>query len=962
MPFYNYTVERNDSLASIVYRYKNNTLVPDMHFEMDPHLAWQQVWDLPENRNPGFIHAGSGRKAELIYSGQKVALPYDKVYVAVESDRYSKENNLSLPTDAEVIVKIPPQRIFVDAHMHIESLNTTPLPLAWATLYRQVKGISPLLSLFGMFAGTDRKEFMDIGTMRVFSALALAHYIGQYGDFGCIGQYSTDIIAKIFLGIARKEDMKRSLEWLNPKDPDKLSTELEESSTSTNKILVDFYKNSLYYFQNSNVARINVMLPMDLSFAHIWGYFRIPYYIPVPEKNTFLYIDDFLAYGIDYTPQQANYPYQPVINHEYDPRNNENHLFYDFDIKKHLDDFSNMVDNYGIKLYSHDINIHRLIFSFDCTTIYNLYKKKTLQELKESLVNTVSHFQAKINNKRYIHFLQKVPGNEVDVFEDYRSQITYTEASAFRYPLEMLPFYHFDPRRFYSPGDQGKILDNLETDHCFLQLTSPKELETHFRRTPLRKMIDISEPVFLTREYLKSILFEEHTNIDIAGNKVVQRKPCCIMFDEIKKKMIPGGGVFLGFKMYPALGYPPYLYKTVRPLLLPFDNPSFYGHMIDFYSYCEDNQIPITVHNMPGGMTAGDGFNLKKMNRVKNDVYDAVQSALYLDHRCSATWHWTHVLQEFKKLRINFAHFSNSEHWTEDQSEIQDEACASKTESESLDHKKMDWRKNIISLVNEHPNVYTDMACYTLKELLPAEIKIREFGKLTSDGRNIEAIKDTADYAFLVNNCYHYYDTGLSQGLLRPLFMDYNTVMRGANILRNLGINVDLYKFEEMVENLAKAINENPTLKERIIFASDWYFSENAMKSAGSFYNGMFELSKALTRKLGDKFDVWNQFFVVNPLRFLGFLKENESGELVDHEKNDKAYAWNTGLLNSYIENLKKLFEDDAWCNVAEVNFQERDDFLNNAYSKLIFMKNTFVYKSEFIKTKDDSKLLLMSK
>ena len=72
---------------------------------------------------------------------------------------------------------------------------------------------------------------------------------------------------------------------------------------------------------------------------------------------------------------------------------------------------------------------------------------------------------------------------------------------------------------------------------------------------------------------------------------------------------------------------------------------------------------------------------------------------------------------------------------------------------------------------------------------------------------------------------------------------------RGANILRNIGIDIPIKNIDKTAENLAEAINQHTYLKERILMGSDWYMTEMAVYSMGSYYNSMFELLKKITNK-----------------------------------------------------------------------------------------------------------------
>jgi predicted TIM-barrel fold metal-dependent hydrolase len=169
-------------------------------------------------------------------------------------------------------------------------------------------------------------------------------------------------------------------------------------------------------------------------------------------------------------------------------------------------------------------------------------------------------------------------------------------------------------------------------------------------------------------------------------------------------------GLFIGFKVYPSLGYQP-LDKR-----LPYmHDKSKDGDC--FYARCEQEGIPILSHCSPGGMTthelpfyldndAGKPVNLSNNQEPVADSQsprDATAVAIdrqkfAIDHFYGNYVHprsWRKVLSQFPKLKLCLAHFGGQEF--------------------SLG-KKSDWVKEIIDLAKEYPNVYTDVSCWSLDE------------------------------------------------------------------------------------------------------------------------------------------------------------------------------------------------------------------------------------------------------
>ncbi|OUL76764.1 hypothetical protein [Paraburkholderia hospita] len=80
-PFFEYIVERGDTLSSLVRRFVRGTLDPCRLGATS--LTYSDVWDFPPNKEPGFVRdpkkgGVTGRRANnpnWIYPGEKVAFP-----------------------------------------------------------------------------------------------------------------------------------------------------------------------------------------------------------------------------------------------------------------------------------------------------------------------------------------------------------------------------------------------------------------------------------------------------------------------------------------------------------------------------------------------------------------------------------------------------------------------------------------------------------------------------------------------------------------------------------------------------------------------------------------------------------------------------------------------------------------------------------------------------------------------
>lgn len=126
-------------------------------------------------------------------------------------------------------------------------------------------------------------------------------------------------------------------------------------------------------------------------------------------------------------------------------------------------------------------------------------------------------------------------------------------------------------------------------------------------------------------------------------------------------------GRLLGIKLYPPIGFNPY------PKILP-------DKFREFYTWCCEQDIPLTVHCQKGSYSAGKEKENLDMN--------------------TTPMNWKRLFKDpdLRKLRINFAHFGG-ETGTDDMFE------PFRTDKDS-------WTFILIKLLKNHPNTYADISAY----------------------------------------------------------------------------------------------------------------------------------------------------------------------------------------------------------------------------------------------------------
>ncbi len=230
------------------------------------------------------------------------------------------------------------------------------------------------------------------------------------------------------------------------------------------------------------------------------------------------------------------------------------------------------------------------------------------------------------------------------VFQAYKKQNDSTLAAVKKHPWVLIPMFHYDPRRWCNPS--GGDMDHKHWIH------GPWD--------------------------------GPFSHIATSNNS----------------------GLFIGFKMYPPLGYKPFDER------LRFLRDAF-------YSKCMELHIPILSHCSPGGMTTHeaefyqerdqktlsrkDKKDVKEQSPKRYLTYDPLKPDGYFFDEYVHPKNWRPVLEKYPDLKLCLAHFGGDE-WDKVRRGRNGKGMGS------------DWVQEIIALTKEFPNVYTDLSCFDLEE------------------------------------------------------------------------------------------------------------------------------------------------------------------------------------------------------------------------------------------------------
>lgn len=175
------------------------------------------------------------------------------------------------------------------------------------------------------------------------------------------------------------------------------------------------------------------------------------------------------------------------------------------------------------------------------------------------------------------------------------------------------------------------------------------------------------------------------------------------------KKNVGKDKPFIGLKLYTPLGYSP-----TDPALYDKDR-----QVETVYQWCEKNQIPVTVHfsdqgfsNLLNNHTIEGHVYLPEAGRpvLAKDLYDdsiikykssfpTMKYDEFVKERAVSLNHpalWRMVLEQYPKLKINFAHFGGSRQ------------ILLYLKNSTLAY----WTQSVIEMMRDYKNVYSDLSCF----------------------------------------------------------------------------------------------------------------------------------------------------------------------------------------------------------------------------------------------------------
>jgi hypothetical protein len=452
------------------------------------------------------------------------------------------------------------------------------------------------------------------------------------------------------------------------------------------------------------------------------------------------------------------------------------------------------------------------------------------------------------------------------------------------------------------------------------------------------------DPEMDTKKYFEGLFFKGiYRSIRVNGKDRLSIPATKKSHTDCLKEYLYPDGPFLGVKVYPPMGYPGDLFSESQRERFECPAGRFDNYKA-LFEYCIEHDLPVTAHASPLGMTIADGHNyiINDREKQQKDV-DGIENpgakdcAVYVDKIATHPDHWERLLrtQGLSALKLCLAHFGGLDAW-----------IGSRREKEN----RKEWVDGVVSLINDFPNVYTDISNYNVKpgtvQWTMSNVRFQSILRKCTDDE-----KRMLSRAYSLNTDSNNYTLNSSRTGDMP-----NARM----ILRKYEYMDDDVK--ELAELLKGKIQGNDKLRWRILMGSDWYMSELSGNYPGKYYSGMFELLAELTRELNEGWDAWHQFSVVNPLLFLGLLKTGADGKPAEAEESGtglKYYALETGRVETAYGKVNTRIENDDWLTTAHISSKEKFSAYENLYAaNLEKLKQSRIYTAESIKRNGELAIL----
>ena len=358
-----------------------------------------------------------------------------------------KEENDSLIVKSDLLcggnhqLSILRYTVIIDSHMHIQSARCAPI--------KWVQNISCLTP-----------KNMERTTIEG-TAIAVGYFTQVLNTFIPVTWFYklpfTGNPIKELAQQGRKSTKKNGVDYI---------MEINESSTK-------YLKEEKLYTGLSKLFIAGIVMTMDMEYAHVDGYYGLKIYNPFYESKHAETIKSMKGMWVETSPDVSTEIKRDMTD-GYDDLKIYQALYKDkkeelkpkgywFPVHgKWVDTIVTNNESYKPpkvpleKIGSRDETHYKKIETKEPTAVPIDLDKDKQWKGENNVVGT--YFDAK-QKKTVLVNVQAVQvrasDDEVSVYEQWERQLLYTEISVLKYPLQLLPMFHYDPRRWQTYGENG---------------------------------------------------------------------------------------------------------------------------------------------------------------------------------------------------------------------------------------------------------------------------------------------------------------------------------------------------------------------------------------------------------------------------------------------------------------------------------------------------------------------------
>jgi predicted TIM-barrel fold metal-dependent hydrolase len=303
------------------------------------------------------------------------------------------------------VISIHRPCVIIDSHMHIQSGRCATLPYLWSAAPGFIQPVAKKFQLSRPSVETSGKVWSYVPQLYEVVAAPARAIKGAFSDQPKNPEE----------GVFRKNAI-RQLVGQQAKTTEEIG---DDFMAERKTVFENFFKKEAEYKDLSHLVLCSVIMTMDMEYAHVDGYYDIKIYNPVYADDDFTKKPIHYWFPLHGVWEQRGTAYARVVdkNTSLFPKRGQT--------QQAFEKFTETAENLGI------IGCYR---------------------------------DTKGSNQRELIKITAAPclvdDTETDLYEPWTMQAKATELSALKNPLQLLPLFHFDPRR-WQPEGLGEVFKSV---------------------------------------------------------------------------------------------------------------------------------------------------------------------------------------------------------------------------------------------------------------------------------------------------------------------------------------------------------------------------------------------------------------------------------------------------------------------------------------------------------------------